>query len=40
MKIQELGHVVLYVRDLEASLGSCRDILGLVDLRGERARTQ
>ena len=29
MKIFELGHVVLYVQDLEASLRFYRDILGL-----------
>jgi catechol 2,3-dioxygenase len=31
--VTELGHVVLYVRELEASLGFYRDIVGL-ELRG------
>jgi catechol-2,3-dioxygenase len=32
MKIQELGHVVLYVRDLEKSRNFYRDVLGFREL--------
>ena len=32
MKIQELGHVVLYVRDLERSRHFYRDVLGFREL--------
>jgi catechol 2,3-dioxygenase len=36
MKIQELGHLVLYVRDLERSRRFYRDVLGFAELpRGE-----
>ena len=28
MEIEELGHLVLYVRDLDTSVGFCRDVLG------------
>ena len=39
MKIKELGHVVLYVRDLDASLRFYRDILGLKEHgRGKSGR--
>lgn len=31
IRIQELGHVTLYVRDLEASTRFYRDVLGLAD---------
>ena len=29
MEVKELGHIVLYVRDLEVSRGFYRDVLGL-----------
>jgi catechol 2,3-dioxygenase-like lactoylglutathione lyase family enzyme len=43
MKIQELGHVVLYVRDLQRSRHFYRDVLGFreltpVDPRGGRVQ--
>ena len=39
LRIQELGHVSLFVRDLEASIRFYRDILGLQDVgRGKNGR--
>ena len=39
LKVQELGHVSLFVRDLEASIRFYRDILGLRDVgRGKNGR--
>ncbi len=39
VKVQELGHVSLFVRDLEASIRFYRDILGLNDVgRGKNGR--
>jgi catechol 2,3-dioxygenase len=34
MKVQELGHAVLYVRDLERSRHFYRDVLGLPEIGG------
>ena len=34
MKIQELGHAVLYVRDLERSRHFYRDVLGFPEIPG------
>ncbi len=39
MKVSELGHVSLFVRDLDASLRFYRDLLGLADTgRGKNGR--
>jgi len=39
LKVQELGHVSLFVKDLEASIRFYRDILGLRDVgRGKNGR--
>ncbi|MGE0341461.1 MAG: VOC family protein [Porticoccaceae bacterium] len=35
MRIHELGHLVLYVRDLERSRRFYRDVLGWNEIRGE-----
>ena len=35
MKIEELGHVVLYVRDVERSAAFYRDVLGFRQIWGE-----
>ena len=35
MRIHELGHLVLYVRDLERSRWFYRDVLGWTEIRGE-----
>jgi catechol-2,3-dioxygenase len=34
MNVKELGHIVLYVRDLEASRGFYRDVLGWREIGG------
>jgi len=39
MKVSELGHVALFVRDLEASIHFYRDLLGLRDVgRGKNGK--
>jgi catechol 2,3-dioxygenase-like lactoylglutathione lyase family enzyme len=39
LKVQELGHVSLFVKDLEASIRFYRDVLGLKDVgRGKNGR--
>lgn len=35
MRVHELGHLVLYVRDLERSRHFYRDVLGWTEVRGE-----
>src|SRR5437879_13575911 len=34
MEVKELGHIVLYVRDLEVSRGFYRDVLGWKEIAG------
>jgi catechol 2,3-dioxygenase len=39
LEVQELGHVTLFVRDVEASAHFYRDVLGLIDRgRGKQGR--